>query len=130
MASATVSDQQTLGQCIHRLRTRLELRQQDIADTLGIPRSAVSLLESGQRHLSLDEATRLADLFGVSLDTLAGRSTAQVDAYDIAFRAGWEAGHEALAKPIADLLLATRGMSEDRTARTELLSGARSEGNP
>lgn len=127
MASGAVRSadmgQQMLGARVRELRDRLELRQQDVADHLGIPRSAVAMLEGGHRHLALEEAVLLADLLGVSLDTLAGRSTAQIDAYHHAYRRGWEAGHAAVADQLRDVLKATAGMSETLTRSSELFSG-------
>lgn len=112
MASTAVSDQVTLGARVAQLRRRLDLRQQDVADHLGIPRSAVAMLEHDHRHLSLEEAARLAELLRCSLDTLAGQSTAQIDAYEDAYARGYAAGHAAIAEPIEMLLKATAPRDE------------------
>ena len=50
----------------NRLRLARESRQitQEVAgDALGLPRSAISLMESGQRQVSTLELTRLADIY-------------------------------------------------------------------
>jgi transcriptional regulator with XRE-family HTH domain len=46
----------------------------DIADYIGIRRSSVSEFENGITAPSLASLLALADLFGVSLDYLCGRS--------------------------------------------------------
>lgn len=46
--------------------------QEAVAEKLGIPRSAVSDIETGKRELSATELFRLTDLFGESLDYLLG----------------------------------------------------------
>lgn len=57
---------------IRATRDRLQLTQEDVAAHLGVPRSAVSDIESGKRELSAVELVALARLFGESLEDLAG----------------------------------------------------------
>ncbi len=62
------------GQRIHTLRLRKNESQQELASHLGIGKSAVSMIENGQRAASAEILTALADYFDVSLDYLVGRS--------------------------------------------------------
>lgn len=48
--------------------------QEELAQELGISRSAVSHLENGRHEPGLDMLEKLADLFDVSIDYLVGRS--------------------------------------------------------
>ncbi len=62
------------GKRLSLLRTGKNVSQQALADHLGLGRTAVSMMESGQRGASLEIACALADYFNVSLDYLCGRS--------------------------------------------------------
>jgi transcriptional regulator with XRE-family HTH domain len=84
----------TLGPRVAELRRRAGLRQQDIADALDLPRSAIAMLEGDHRHLTLVEAVRLADALDVSLNTLAGRELDADDRFD-AYRQGYRDGQAA-----------------------------------
>jgi transcriptional regulator with XRE-family HTH domain len=60
----------------HRIREErdyLKLSQFQIAEVLGIPRAAVSAMETGRRRVSGLELMRLAEVFGTSVDRLLGR---------------------------------------------------------
>jgi len=59
-----------------RLRTERQyigLSQADVATVLGIPRAAVSALETGRRRVTGLELKRLAGLYGTSVDHLLGK---------------------------------------------------------
>ena len=62
----TTSEQ--IGQRLRIAREGRRLTQDAIAAALGLPRSAISLMESGQRQLSTLELTRLAALYGQPMD--------------------------------------------------------------
>ena len=64
-----------VGKQIHRLRLEQELTQEQIAEILGITRSAVSEIERGVRKVSADEVVKLAKAFNVSTDYLLGLAT-------------------------------------------------------
>ena len=49
-------------------------KQVDLARALGIQKSGVTLLLNGKRRLMVDEAAKMADLLGVSLEELAARA--------------------------------------------------------
>jgi transcriptional regulator with XRE-family HTH domain len=46
------------------------LSQQQIADYLGITREMISLIETGNREISMSNLNKLADLFGIELQEL------------------------------------------------------------
>jgi transcriptional regulator with XRE-family HTH domain len=68
-------------------RHYIGLSQADVAEALGIPRAAVSALETGRRRVSGLELKRLAELFGTSVDRLLGRESEQDETTAALFRA-------------------------------------------
>ena len=64
---------QETGALLRRLRREQGLSQEALAGAIGISYSAYRRYESGERDMPLTVAVRLADLFQVSLDELAGR---------------------------------------------------------
>ena len=58
---------------LRELRRARKLTQARVAQEIGISYPAYRRYESGQRDIPLSVAIRLADLFQVSLDKLAGR---------------------------------------------------------
>jgi|GEM_PF-223911 len=87
---AALTDNPEATQLAVRIRTERQyigLSQVEVAEVLGIPRAAVSALETGRRRVSGLELKRLSELFGTSVDRLLGREAAE-DATTIAlFRA-------------------------------------------
>ena len=67
-------DKKRFGERLASLRNSRAVSQQEIADVLGVGKSAVSMMESGNRAASADVLIALADFFDVSLDYLCGRS--------------------------------------------------------
>ncbi len=67
-------DKKRFGERLASLRNSRAVSQQAIADVLGVGKSAVSMMESGNRAASADVLIALADYFDVSLDYLCGRS--------------------------------------------------------
>jgi transcriptional regulator with XRE-family HTH domain len=63
-------DPAALGVEIERLRRLIGLDQRDLARHLDLHESAISRLESGQRGLGVEELFRLADLFGVPVESI------------------------------------------------------------
>ena len=63
------------GDKLALLRMKNHLKQQDIADKLGIPVSTYRNYEIGLREAPYSIIVKLADILGVSLDYLFGRST-------------------------------------------------------
>lgn len=72
MSQAHEQERQKLGERLKREREYLGFSQDQVAETLGITRSAVSLIESGQRKLEVLELKRLAALFGRTVADLTG----------------------------------------------------------
>lgn len=72
MSQAHEQERQKLGERLKREREYLGFSQDQVAETLGITRSAVSLIESGQRKLEVLELKRLAALFGRTVAYLTG----------------------------------------------------------
>ena len=60
-------------QRIRDLREDNDLSQQKVADQLEITRQQYQLYESGKREMHMHLFIKLADLYKVSLDYLAGR---------------------------------------------------------
>lgn len=56
------------------LREDKDLKQQDLADYLGITRSAYSNYENGIREVPLTVLMKIADFYRVSVDYLLGRT--------------------------------------------------------
>lgn len=61
------------GDNIKRLRKNKGLKQQELAEILGIKRNTYSDWENGKTEPSFENLIKLADLFEVSLDCLLGR---------------------------------------------------------
>ena len=61
------------GDNIKRLRKNKGLKQQEIAELLGVKRNTYSDWENGKTDPSFENLVKLADLFDVSLDWLFGR---------------------------------------------------------
>lgn len=76
-----------LAERIREERIYVGLSQADVAQALGIPRAAVSALETGKRRVSGLELGRLAELFGTSVDRLLGRDVPADETTTALFRA-------------------------------------------
>ncbi|MNJ01465.1 HTH-type transcriptional regulator Xre [compost metagenome] len=64
----------TCGEQITYLREQKGLTQEELASKLGISRSALSHYEKNRREPEFQVLSDIADLFGVSLDFLFGRT--------------------------------------------------------
>ena len=62
-----------IGQKIYELRTTRNMSQGDLADLLEVSRQSVSKWETDAAVPDLDKMIKLADVFEISLDELAGR---------------------------------------------------------
>lgn len=58
---------------IKKMRERAGLKQQEAAEKLGITTKRYGNWEREDREINLRDAIRIADLFGCTLDELAGR---------------------------------------------------------
>jgi len=61
---------------LKELRVNQGLSQTNLADRLGISKSAVSMYEQGRREPDFDVLRQIADIFHVEIDYLLGRSSA------------------------------------------------------
>lgn len=63
----------TFSENLRLLRKARGLKQQELADQLGISLRAYQYYERNEREPQLSVLVRIADYFGISLDELAGR---------------------------------------------------------
>src|SRR6266576_192621 len=56
-------DRQLLGKRMKEAREYLELSQDEVAKVLKVPRSAISLMEAGQRKVDAIELQKLAEIY-------------------------------------------------------------------
>jgi transcriptional regulator with XRE-family HTH domain len=80
-------------------RRRAGLSQQDVATTLGVPRSAVSDIEHGRRRIDALELARFARLTGTSVDTLLN-SPCSAAAWDLSALEAWRQLDEAARRSV------------------------------
>ena len=66
------SIQAILSERLKEARVYRGLSQEEVARHLGVPRSAVSLIESGARRVTAAEFSRLAKLYQTTMESLAG----------------------------------------------------------
>lgn len=79
-------DTKEVGNRIKQLRKARSLKQDDLMEVLNLSRPAISNIETGRRNINLHQAKRLADFFGVNLETL-GLKTEEVETNDLLERA-------------------------------------------
>lgn len=66
------SIQAILSERLKEARVYRGLSQEEVARHLGVPRSAVSLIENGARRVTAAELSRLAKLYQTTMESLAG----------------------------------------------------------
>lgn len=66
-----------LGETIYRLRTQKHMSQGDLADALDVSRQSVSKWENNSATPELEKLIKITQLFGVTLDELAGLKHAE-----------------------------------------------------
>ena len=71
----------TYASLIKDLRKKKGFSQQEMAGKIDISRPSYIALEQGKRELSLSEAGKLADIFGVSIETFSGRNIQNIEKY-------------------------------------------------
>lgn len=100
---------------IHDLRVDSDMKQSEVADALGVGRSAISVYECG-REPPLDVIFKYAELFGVSVEYLLGLSNekkrvqhADDSAFDAMQTAAADRGEETFSRAdVAQLAAAFR----------------------
>jgi transcriptional regulator with XRE-family HTH domain len=60
----------TLGEKLRAARLKWKMKQEDVADYLGIGFPMISQYESGAKTPNLSRLMQLAELYGVSIDEL------------------------------------------------------------
>ena len=55
---------------LKKARLYLNLSQEFVANQIGLPRTAITAIELGQRKISSEELTKFSELYGVTLDEL------------------------------------------------------------
>jgi transcriptional regulator with XRE-family HTH domain len=76
------------GEKIAILRISLGLKQEQVAQYIGVTREFISMIETDKREAGLNHLEKLADLFGVDLDDLVNDSSENVTTKaSLAFRA-------------------------------------------
>jgi transcriptional regulator with XRE-family HTH domain len=66
------TDRAALGARLKEAREYRGFSQEEVAGYLGVPRSAISLIESGSRRLDVLELRRLAELYKTTMEALTG----------------------------------------------------------
>lgn len=66
------------GSTLKKLRLENDLTQQQLADKLGISRSAIGMYENGDREPDFETLEIIADFFNVKLDYLMGRDKGEI----------------------------------------------------
>lgn len=79
MASKTDEERAEMARRLKEAREYLELPQDEVARELGIPRTAISLMESGQRKVEALELQKLARLYQRPAGYFTGEETAEAE---------------------------------------------------
>ena len=66
------SIQTILSEHLKEAREYRGFSQEEVASHLGVPRSAISLIEGGSRRVSAEELSQLAKLYQTTMESLAG----------------------------------------------------------
>ena len=87
-------DRKTLGDRLREARDYLGFSQEEVANFLGVSRSALSLMETGLRKVEVMELKKLAELYKKSVSHFTGEE---------AEAGSFGAGAKHLARKVADL---------------------------
>lgn len=68
-------------QKIKELRNEKGLSQEQVAQIIGVSRPTYTAIEKGKQKLDLDEAKKLANIFGIDVDTLLSGNIPNIDKY-------------------------------------------------
>ena len=75
MPNESEAERTALAGKLREAREYVDLSQEEVAQILKVPRSAISLLERGERKVDALELKRLASLYQRSVDFFTGTST-------------------------------------------------------
>jgi len=78
MSGSEANERTAFGLRLKEAREYLELSQDEVARELGIPRTAISLMESGQRKVEALELQKLARLYEKPVGYFTGDATIEV----------------------------------------------------
>ncbi len=70
MSNLEINDKKEFGIIIKKYREEFEYSQEKLAEKMSLPRSAISLIESGKREVSSSELALFAKIFDLSIDEL------------------------------------------------------------
>jgi len=109
-------EQAALGRRLKELREYLGLPQQFVTAATGIPRSAVSEIERGNRRVDSLELRKLAKVYKVSVSRLLGDNPDETPAFEALGRtlAGMSEQDQAEVLRFAEYLLMTKSAPRDR----------------
>jgi transcriptional regulator with XRE-family HTH domain len=109
-------EQEALGRRLKQLREYLGLSQQYVTAVTGIPRSAVSEIERGNRKVDSLELRKLAKVYKVSVNRLLGEDPDEAPAFAALGRtlAGMSEQDQAEVLRFAEYLLLTKSPPRDR----------------
>jgi transcriptional regulator with XRE-family HTH domain len=79
----TELDRKLIGQKLKEVREYLGFSQEEVATYLGIPRPAISLIESGKRKVESTEMAKLSKLYNRPVEDLAGIDVVQASKEDL-----------------------------------------------
>jgi transcriptional regulator with XRE-family HTH domain len=72
-------DRSELGTRLKQAREYLDLSQEEVAKALSVPRSAISLIETGQRKVDSLELKRLAEIYQRPVTHFTGEAAEPAD---------------------------------------------------
>lgn len=73
------AEREALGNRLREMREYCGYSQEEVASYVGVPRTAVTQMENGQRGVDALELTRLARLFKCSVEDLTGAGPKKKD---------------------------------------------------
>jgi Zn-dependent peptidase ImmA (M78 family)/DNA-binding XRE family transcriptional regulator len=79
-------DHIALGKRLRETRERRGLSQQAVAEKLGLPRTAVTLIEGAQRQVSTNELTKFVELYRMSISELLSPNEPRDDPLVVLYR--------------------------------------------
>ncbi|NLM96047.1 MAG: helix-turn-helix transcriptional regulator [Halanaerobiaceae bacterium] len=81
-------DMKVVGERLREARLAMGYKQQKVADFIGKTREQISYYENGTREISLSLLTKLANLYGKSIDYFLGIDTKEPE-LQMAFRSDY-----------------------------------------
>jgi Zn-dependent peptidase ImmA (M78 family)/DNA-binding XRE family transcriptional regulator len=75
-----------IGDTIRNLRERMGVRQEKLAEWVGVSRGTIAQVEHGKRDLESLELFRIADFFGCTVSDLLNRKVEEFDPASVRFR--------------------------------------------